>query len=115
LLSLSQGKKLAGQLSSTLSDTKLPLKKEVLALFLFHTSNLHIKQYMMSPTAWQKMFWTLENYHKALPSRCSAHHLIAFDYRVTTLLGQEAQLFAGIWPTVLPIADDLCKCCGAFI
>jgi len=28
---------------------------------------------------------------------------------------QEAQLFAGIWPTVLPIADDLCKCCGAFI
>ena len=24
---------------------------------------------------------------------------------------QEAQLFAGIWPTVLPIADDLCKCC----
>jgi len=28
---------------------------------------------------------------------------------------QEAQLFAGIWQTVVPIADDLCKCCGAFI
>ena len=35
-------------------------------------------------------------------------------FSVTTQL-QEAQLFAGIWPIVLPIADDLCKCCGAFI
>jgi len=49
---------------------------------------------------------------------CSFRGKTVKTWRIDAVLRtsiQEAHLFAGIWPTVLPIADDLCKCCGAFI